>query len=174
MASYITITDAETDPEAPLTSELAKKWRDNPLSIAEKDTSVPIGLRLGKWLLGTITTTSGSSVSLGSLDLTQWTSLEIIFDQVSATSTSSVLRLAVGGNPIISAVLPSADNVWYGQLNLNLASGVYNSSIARSSSTPSYSAAGGGTGISNLSTSIGFNLNTGSFDDGSILVYGVR
>ena len=34
MTSYIAITNAETDPEAPLTSELAKKWRDNPIAIS--------------------------------------------------------------------------------------------------------------------------------------------
>lgn len=42
MTSYITITDAETDPEAPLTSELAKKWRDNPIAIAEGDPTAPV------------------------------------------------------------------------------------------------------------------------------------
>lgn len=41
MPSYIVITDAETDPEAPLTSELAKKWRDNPLAIAEGAVGAP-------------------------------------------------------------------------------------------------------------------------------------
>lgn len=41
MTSYITITDAETDPSAPLTSELAKKWRDNPIAIAEGDATAP-------------------------------------------------------------------------------------------------------------------------------------
>lgn len=41
MTSYITITDAETDPEAPLTSELAKKWRDNPIAIAEGAVGAP-------------------------------------------------------------------------------------------------------------------------------------
>jgi len=41
MTSYITITDAETDPEAPLTSELAKKWRDNPIAITEGATGAP-------------------------------------------------------------------------------------------------------------------------------------
>lgn len=41
MTTYITITDAETDPEAPLTSELAKKWRDNPIAIAEGDVNAP-------------------------------------------------------------------------------------------------------------------------------------
>lgn len=42
MTSYITITDVETDPEAPLTSELAKKWRDNPIAIAEGVTTSPV------------------------------------------------------------------------------------------------------------------------------------
>ena len=41
MTSYITITDAETDPEAPLTSELAKKWRDNPIALAEGAIGAP-------------------------------------------------------------------------------------------------------------------------------------
>lgn len=41
MTSYITITDAETDPSAPLTSELAKKWRDNPIAIAEGEDLAP-------------------------------------------------------------------------------------------------------------------------------------
>lgn len=41
MTSYITITDAETDPSAPLTSELAKKWRDNPIAISEGSAGAP-------------------------------------------------------------------------------------------------------------------------------------
>jgi len=41
MTAYIAITDAETDPEAPLTSELAKKWRDNPIAISEGSTGAP-------------------------------------------------------------------------------------------------------------------------------------
>ena len=41
MTSYITITDTETDPEAPLTATLAKKWRDNPIAISEGSTGAP-------------------------------------------------------------------------------------------------------------------------------------
>lgn len=41
MTSYITITDAETDPSAPLTSELAKKWRDNPIAMSEGSSGAP-------------------------------------------------------------------------------------------------------------------------------------
>lgn len=44
MATYITISDAETDPDAPLTAELAKKWRDNPIAIAEGASGAPKNL----------------------------------------------------------------------------------------------------------------------------------
>ena len=41
MASYIEITDEETDPGAPVTSELLKRERDNPIAIAEGATGAP-------------------------------------------------------------------------------------------------------------------------------------
>lgn len=42
MTSYITITEEETDPGAPGTSELWKKWRDNPIAIAERSIGAPL------------------------------------------------------------------------------------------------------------------------------------
>jgi hypothetical protein len=47
MTTYITITDPETDPDAPLTSELAKKWRDNALAMLEGDPTAPVNQ--GNW-----------------------------------------------------------------------------------------------------------------------------
>lgn len=41
MTDYLPITDAETDPGAPGTSELWKKWRDNPIAIAEGADGAP-------------------------------------------------------------------------------------------------------------------------------------
>lgn len=41
MASYIEITDAEVDPEAPITSFIGYRWRDNPIAIAERATGAP-------------------------------------------------------------------------------------------------------------------------------------
>ena len=41
MTSYIVITDEETDPGAPVTSELLKKERDNPIAMAEGATGAP-------------------------------------------------------------------------------------------------------------------------------------
>jgi len=41
MAAYVPITDAQTDPGAPGTSELWKQWRDNPIAIAEGSSGAP-------------------------------------------------------------------------------------------------------------------------------------
>jgi hypothetical protein len=41
MADYTTITDAQVDPEAPITSELMSALRDNPLAIAEAAATAP-------------------------------------------------------------------------------------------------------------------------------------
>ena len=41
MTTYVTITDAQVDPEAPITSELMSALRDNPIAIAEGDASAP-------------------------------------------------------------------------------------------------------------------------------------
>ena len=42
MATYRTIAATETNPEAPLTSSLAKAWADNVLAIAEGDPTAPV------------------------------------------------------------------------------------------------------------------------------------
>ena len=41
MPAYIPITESQTDPGAPGTSELWKQWRDNPLAMFEGATSAP-------------------------------------------------------------------------------------------------------------------------------------
>lgn len=41
MADYTTITDAQVDPEAPITSELMSALRDNPIAIAEAAATAP-------------------------------------------------------------------------------------------------------------------------------------
>lgn len=170
MTSYITITDAETDPEAPLTSELAKKWRDNPIAIAEKDTTVPLTLRLGKWLLGTVTTTSGSTQTLSSLDLTNLTSLECIVNGVSTNSSTSQLRLA---GQTISQTLGSVSGTFYGTITVDLATGIISSKLSTLSETAGsvYNAT---SSLTTSSTSLSFTLAGGSFDAGSIRVYGVK
>lgn len=41
MADWVTINDSQVDPDAPLTSELAYAWRDNPIAIAEGAAGAP-------------------------------------------------------------------------------------------------------------------------------------
>ena len=65
MTAYITITDPQTDPDAPLTSELAKQWRDNPIAMFEGVVGAP-RLRLGalqRLVAGTTTRYSRSVTS---------------------------------------------------------------------------------------------------------------
>ena len=58
MADYRTITDAEVDPDAPLTSSLGYAWRDNPLAIAEGATGAP---RITDAALSTSVTAAGTT-----------------------------------------------------------------------------------------------------------------
>ena len=57
MADYRTITDAEVDPDAPLTSSLGYAWRDNPIAIAEGATGAP---RVQDGALDSNVTTAGT------------------------------------------------------------------------------------------------------------------
>ena len=41
MADWVDIADSALDPDAPLTSELAYAWRDNPIAIAEGSPGAP-------------------------------------------------------------------------------------------------------------------------------------
>jgi len=119
-------------------------------------------------LLGTITTTSGTTQTLSGLTLTNYRLLYIEVRAVSGTSGASTLTLE--GNAIGSA-LSSAGNSWYGMINIDLGVGTYASNITSGGGNTTLS---GDLTITNASTSISFVLVTGNFDAGSILVYGVK
>lgn len=57
MATYITITDSQLDPDAPLTSSLAYQWRDNPIAMFGGAVGAP---RLQFAAIDTWLTTSGA------------------------------------------------------------------------------------------------------------------
>jgi len=66
MPSYIPITDSETDPDAPLTSELAKKWRDNFIAAFEGDpAAVAAGITLRDAALNTGAATAQGTAWVG-------------------------------------------------------------------------------------------------------------
>mgnify|MGYP001626865453 CR=1 FL=1 len=126
-------------------------------------------------LLGTVATTSGSSVTLSGLDLTEYTSLLIHHDAVSNDVTTNsymhlngyiIGRVSINGLSdfgIGSSLLYLFDGQFYGAYFASYSSGVNTTT----------SGATGKSGITRASTSITFTLTAGSFDAGSIKVYGV-
>lgn len=58
MADWTAIPDAQLDPDAPLTSELAYAWRDNPIAITEGAAGAP---KIQDAAMGSTVTTAGSA-----------------------------------------------------------------------------------------------------------------
>lgn len=176
MTSYIAITDTETDPEAPLTATLAKKWRDNPIAIAEGDASVPANLRPTVFL-GQLNTTSGNSQTLSGLSLTNYKTLHIVLSGVSSNTAGSYLYIYSGSAPryIIGGASP-VGTAWSGVGTLDLSTGVC--SFVTKVGVPTDPASNTGSFVVEVpyfttSTSITF-VNTNFFDAGLIQVWGVK
>jgi hypothetical protein len=173
MTAWTTISGALVAVGAKPFATTVQALRDNPVALGEKDTTVPLNLRLGKWLLGTIATTSGTSLSLGSLDLTHWTSLECVISGVSTDNSGSALRIGAN-NRTISNSLGSSGSFWNGFVEIDLATGVAASIVAIDANGTSPIATAVSSGLSNASTSVTFSIFPGNFDAGSIAIYGVR
>lgn len=139
-------------------------------------------------LLGTITTTSGTSLSLSGLTLTGYSFLLLFVNGVSSSSATDDLSIVDGASNVILLFNDSnsATNVWNGTVWVNLNNG----SIAAwgsSNTTTTYgtnpssqasASAGAKTAFGRInqttaSTSIGVSVQTG-FDAGTVTVYGVR
>lgn len=96
MPAYIPITELETDPGAPGTSELWKKWRDNPLAIAEGAPGAPRirGKSLGNISMGAITVAGAGGQGYIDCD-----SMGLVAAQVvGVVATSRVLRARYSSN----------------------------------------------------------------------------
>ena len=174
MTSYVAIPNGDIDQDSPITQPLMTALRDNPIAIGEKDTTVPTGLRLGYWLLGTINTTSGTSQTLSGLTLTDYTALVLEFRAVSPNSglTNYNLRLNSTTGPQISGNY-SGSGAWSGTIIIMLGDGIYSATLANPGNSGA-SPYAGDCNITNASTSITVALSNNSFTGGSILVYGVR
>jgi len=129
----------------------------------------------GMTLLGTITTTSGSSQSISGLDLTSYKQLTIVFNRVShgdgtnnrfyLLGTSSADDVQISGGFSNSTLVA-------GFVFVDLSTGVASATLGEgSSSTNPYPAV---TAITNSSTAVSVAVSAGSFDAGSVLVYGVK
>lgn len=107
MPAYVPITEVETDPEAPLTSELAKKWRDNPIAMFEAQTGAPrlnrnalLGFGAGStafsFVSGGLTTSSATYVDAYTFNFVQPGTVRVVFVQAvnnsANTSDAQVVR----------------------------------------------------------------------------------
>lgn len=127
----------------------------------------------GMTLLGTLTTTSGSTQTLSSLTLTDYKQLYVSFNAI-VHSTSSSLRcqsLTIGG---------SHSNRDWGTLIIDLTNnGAFSAMVSNGTGTAPVSASAttyyaGLTSLTTASTSIAFSVSAGNFNGGTINVYGVK
>ena len=127
----------------------------------------------GMTLLGTLTTTSGSTQTLSSLTLTNYKLLYLDFNGVSHNSGTSQ-TISFGSAQIAQGV--SAANAVYGFANVSLASGLSTSVVSRNTLPTASNSEGTNalTGYSTATTSVSLTVSGGTFDAGSVRVYGVR
>lgn len=125
-------------------------------------------------LLGTLTTTTGTSQSLTGLTLTSYKQILMVFNGVShndaATQAFLVGTSTADDVAVVSAV--SASSTLFGNLFINLSNSVFNSTIGTSSANGVVRS--GTLTLTTSSTSISVAPGASSFDAGSILVYGVN
>ena len=127
-------------------------------------------------LLGTLTTTSGSSHTLSGLDLTGY---KFLFLSVNAVSPSAdtYMRWAANNNHRITTASGGGGVFWTGTIIVDLEISKFSASIGDGSTVASAVADVGYAGpcaLTNASTSVRIDVNSGNFDAGSIRIYGVK
>jgi hypothetical protein len=135
----------------------------------------------GMTLLGTITTTSGTSVSLSSLVLTSYKQVLCVFSVSNSGTTGNFTMTDPNTTTFTLAGWPgNAAQTVTGSLTIDLSSGVVFGAAKNNTSTtlPDVNSAGnaivGKTTFSTATTSLTFGASAGAFDAGSILVYGIK
>jgi len=119
-------------------------------------------------LLGTLTTTSGSSQTLSGLVLTDYKFLHFTLNGVSTSSTSGT----VGLGPVSDLFGPATGGATVSGMGwVDLGNGI--ATAATRVSTVSTVGAGA-SGYSTATTSVSVNVSSGTFDAGSIRIYGVK
>lgn len=138
-------------------------------------------------LLGTLTTTSGTTQTLSGLTLTNYKFLIIICKAVSHNNTAAQQQLrlldANGSTQLTLWNITTNTNFSYGQYTINLENGVMTGVHSPNGTAPTVGniTTQGGfalvhvTSFSTASTSLQFTYSgTTSFDNGQIFVYGVQ
>lgn len=173
MTTYTSISGALVAVGAKPFATTIQALRDNPLAIAEADASVAASL-LPTVLLGTLATTSGTSVTLSSLVLTPFKFLKVVFRGVGTSDAASNLRIA---GDECSAPLGNAGNRFYGIAEIDLSDGTWAAMIGVNISAGGSGLGtmyGGNSGYTTATTSVVFSIDVGTFDAGDILVYGCK
>jgi hypothetical protein len=134
----------------------------------------------GMTLLGTITTTTGNSVSLGSLTLTNYKELSLVAQGVATSAGNTYINISSDNSYAATPLSPwgyiSTTAVRSGIATINLVTGAYVSTIGPHTDGYDATNAGGLTSaaVTTASTIIYFRLGgVLTFTAGSILVYGV-
>lgn len=131
-------------------------------------------------LLGTVSTTSGTNPTLSGLTLTGYKQLQIVLEGVSHNSTGNNRQILIGNSTADDVNVTGAfgDTATVrGFVFIDLSSGTFCSDVANAGTTASQNSnvLAGDLAITTASTAISFALdNTGSFDAGSIRIYGVN
>lgn len=127
----------------------------------------------GMVLLGTLSTTSGTTQTLSGLTLTEYSSLLLVVDNVS-NDAGAGRNLLFGTAQLNVSSGVSGAAALSGFAFVPLGSGVAGGFVASGGSTPStmrFTA----TGYSSASTSVAFTWDgAGNFDAGSISIYGLK
>jgi len=121
-------------------------------------------------LLGTLTTTSGSTQTLSGLVLTDYKFLFMTFNAVSMSATT-YFRVGGVSGPFSASIGNSG--TLSGHCNIDLQNGVGSLSTDDNSGAIGQFTAGP-TGFTNASTSVSITSNSGTFDAGSVRIYGVK
>lgn len=168
MTTYTTIPNTDIDQDSPVTQPLMTALRDNPLAIAEADSSVAANL-LPTVLLGTLTTTSGSTQTLSSLDLNPYRLLYVNWIGVQHNSGGPDYRLGSSSAVVIATSSPA---LHYGSQLVDLFAGHGTSTMGLQNATAQARTIS--TGITNASTSVQISVSAGNFTAGSVRIYGVK
>lgn len=119
-------------------------------------------------LLGTLTTTSGSTQTLSGLVLTDYKFLHFTLSGVSTSGTSGTIGLG-SASDLFGPATGGATVSGMGWVDLGNGVGTAATKLITASNVGA-----GATGYSTATTSVSVNVSSGTFDAGSIRIYGVK